>query len=453
MMAPMRISRRHLLTGSAATLFAAPLRAAQGQSPVQPRGIDATEFGVRANTDADQSQNLQGALERAANLNRPLWLAPGVYRAHDLELPAGCQLAGEPGATRILFSGGRSLLRAHSAPAVSLTGLRLDGDDLPLAPGGGLVTITAIKGLRIFNCAVTGANGNAFALTACDGEVTGSSITGAADNALFCLDSKLLIQANTIVKSGNGGIRVWRSAKRSDGSTVEGNTIDDTAARDGGDGQNGNAINVYRAADVTVRNNIIRRAAFSAIRGNAASHIRMIDNKCYALGEVAIYSEFDFEDATIDGNLVDIAAVGIAVTNMDQGGHGAVVRNNIIRNMINRRPQGGPDSYGVGIGVEADTVVSGNTIENAPVMGIEAGSGKYLRNVSVTGNNVRQTGIGIGVSVVEGAGMATIADNVIAGATRGAIVGMAWDKPASGDLSQGGAERYPNLRVSGNKVS
>jgi uncharacterized secreted repeat protein (TIGR03808 family) len=329
----------------------------------------------------------------------------------------------------------------------------LDGGGQPIAADSGLVAIMAAQSLSITDCKVVNAQGSALSLYKCAGTISGNTITGAADNALFCLDSKLLIRANTIVKSGNGGIRVWRSAKRSDGSTVEGNTIDDTAARDGGDGQNGNAINVYRAADVTVRNNIIRRAAFSAIRGNAASHIRMIDNKCYALGEVAIYSEFDFEDATIDGNLVDIAAVGIAVTNMDQGGHGALVRNNIIRNMIHKRPQGGPDSYGVGIGVEADTVVSGNTIENAPVMGIEIGSGKYLRNVSVTANNVRQTGIGIGVSVVEGAGMATIADNVISGATRGAIVGMAWDKPASGDLSQGGAERYPNLRVSGNKVS
>ena len=66
---------------------------------------------------------------------------------------------------------------------------------------------------------------------------------------------------------------------------------------------------------------------------------------------------------------------------------------------------------------------------------------------------MRQIGIGIGVSVVEGAGSAAITDNIISGAKRGAIVGMAWDKPATGDLMLGGAERYPNVTLSGNQVS
>lgn len=445
----MSISRRHLLAGTAATVFAAPLCAAHSQA----RGIDAAEFGVRANADEDQSQRLQSAIDRVAGLNRPLWLSPGVYRAHDLVLPPGCQLIGERGATRIVFTGGRGLISARMAGPVSLTGLSLSGGNLPLAPGGGLVDVMDVKGLRIFDCAATDANGTAISLRVCEGEVTGSSITGASDNALFCLDSRLTIRANIIAKSGNGGIRVWRSTKQNDGSLIENNVIEDTAARAGGDGQNGNAINVFRAAQVTVRNNVIRRAAFSAIRGNAASHIRMIDNKCYALEEVAIYSEFEFEDALIEGNLVDVAAVGIAVTNMDHGGHGAVVRNNIVRNIVNKRPQGGPDSFGVGIGVEADTLVTKNVIENAPVMGIELGSGKYLRDVTVSGNVVQKTGIGIGVSVVEGAGSAVISDNIIKGAEHGAIVGMAWDKPVTGDLTQGGTEKYPQLRISGNRAS
>jgi uncharacterized secreted repeat protein (TIGR03808 family) len=442
----MTISRRHLLTGTAAAVFAAPLRAAQA------RGIDATEFGVRVNADADQSQRLQSAIDQAASLNRPLWLSPGIYRAHDLVLPAGCKLAGEPGASRILFTGGSGLLTANTTGPVSLSGLSLDGGNHPLAPRGGLVNLMEVKGLRIFNCAVSGANGNAISLNVCEGEVTGSHITGAADNALFCLDSKLTIRGNLIAKSGNGGVRVWRSEKQNDGSIIEGNVIEDTAARAGGDGQNGNAINVFRAAHVTVRNNVIRRAAFSAIRGNAASHIQMIGNKCYALEEVAIYSEFEFEDALIEGNLVDVAAVGVAVTNMDRGGHGAVVRNNTIRNIVNKRPQGGPDSFGVGIGVEADTLVTKNFIDNAPVMGIELGSGKYLRDVTVAGNVVRNTGIGIGVSVIEGAGSAVISDNIIKGAQHGAIVGMAWDKPVTGDLSHGGTYKYPQLRISGNQA-
>jgi hypothetical protein len=68
-----------------------------------------------------------------------------------------------------------------------------------------------------------------------------------------------------------------------DGSIIADNRIEDTAARAGGSGQNGNAIKVFRAAYVIVRNNVIRKAAFSAIRGNASSDIQIIGNNCFAL--------------------------------------------------------------------------------------------------------------------------------------------------------------------------
>src|SRR3989337_2268301 len=123
------------------------------------------------------------------------------------------------------------------------------------------------------------------------------------------------IAANISRGSGNGGIRVWQSGKRRDGSLIADNRIEDTAARAGGSGENGNAINVFRAADVIVRGNQIRTAAFSAIRGNAASNIQIIGNNCAALDEVAIYSEFDFENALIADNVINEAGTGISVTN------------------------------------------------------------------------------------------------------------------------------------------
>ena len=168
----------------------------------------------------------------------------------------------------------------------------------------------------------------------CDGEVTHITITGAADNALFCNDCRgLIIAANTIAKSGNGGIRVWQSDKRYDGSSIADNRIEDTAARAGGSGQNGNAINVFRAGNVIVRGNHIRNAAFSAIRGNSASNIQIIGNNCTGLDEVAIYSEFGFEGAVIADNVIDGAETGISVTNFNEGGRLATVRGNIVRNL------------------------------------------------------------------------------------------------------------------------
>lgn len=443
------MNRRHLLLGSIATAFATPARA-QG---VKPRGLDAATFGVRANISDDQTQKLQRAIDEAARRNQPLWLGPGLYRTGELTLRAGTQLIGARDATRLALTRGPSLLSAQGAERVTLSGLTLDGGGVRMASNGGLVICNAVRDLRIADCTFLKSGSNGVSLTQCHGEIAGSTVTECADAALFCNDSRMTIRGNTISKSGNGGILVWQSTKRQDGSVIEANTIEDTFARGGGDGQNGNAINVYRAAGVTVRNNIIRRAAFTAVRGNAASHIHIVGNKCYALGEVAIYSEFEFEDATIADNLVDVAALGIAVTNFDKGGRGAIVRGNTVRNIVNKRPQGGPDSHGVGIGVEADTIVIGNTIENAPVMGIEAGSGKYLQNVTVTGNTIRKSDIGIGVSVAPGAGKAVISANIISGVKRGAIFGMEWDKVATGDLAKGGAERFPHLTISGNQVN
>ncbi|HEY8128024.1 MAG TPA: hypothetical protein VIF39_04815, partial [Hyphomicrobium sp.] len=42
------------------------------------------------------------------------------------------------------------------------------------------------------------------------------------------------------------------------------------------------------------------------------------------------------------------------------------------------------DKRGEGIGVEADAVVVGNTIENAPTVGIQIGWGSYMRDVAAT---------------------------------------------------------------------
>ena len=62
------------------------------------------------------------------------------------------------------------------------------------------------------------------------------------------------------------------------------------------------------------------------------------------------------------------------------------------------------------------------------------------------------TGIGIAVSVAPGAGSALIADNLIAAVKRGAIVGMEWSKPVTGDLAGDGTHRFAQLSIAGNRV-
>ena len=199
------------------------------------------------------------------------------------------------------------------------------------------------------------------------------------------------------------------------------NRIERIAAKSGGSGQNGNAINVYRAGSVIVSGNRIADCAFSAIRSNSGSNCQMIGNSCARLGETALWAEFAFEGAVIANNLIDKAATGIAVTNFNDGGRLAVVQGNLIRNLFLRKDA---VPNGVGIAVEADSVVTGNVIEGSISYGIVIGWGRYLRDVSVTDNLIRNAFIGIGVSIDPAAGTALITNNLITGAKDGGIRAM-----------------------------
>jgi uncharacterized secreted repeat protein (TIGR03808 family) len=146
----------------------------------------------------------------------------------------------------------------------------------------------------------------------------------------------------------------------------------------------------------------------------------MVANSCTRLGEVALYAEFGFEGALISSNLVDTAATGISVTNFNEGGRLAVVQGNLIRNLF-RREHEKEDKRGEGIGVEADAAVTGNTIEGAPTAGIAIGFGRYMRDVTATGNLIRNSLVGITIASDPAARACFIAGNMISGARDGAI--------------------------------
>ena len=453
----MSIDRRRLFAALAGAGAAGVATEAQS-TPARALGlraeIDAVSLGLRPNALEDQTAAFQRAIEQAAAARAVLRLPPGSYRAGSLQLPPYAAIAGVAGATRIVMSGGPSLMSATGSDHLSISGLVLDGSGVPLPERRGLLHVAHGRALRIADCAIVNAGGNGIALDAAEGEVAGNTIN-AADAAVFSLDARgLRIAGNTVHGAGNGGILVWRSEPDDDGTLVADNRIDDVMNKAGGSGQYGNAVNVFRADNVIVRGNRIRNAAFSAVRGNQASNLQIIGNTCSGLGEVALYAEFGFEGALIANNIVDGAAIGVSITNFNQGGRLAVVQGNLIRNLVSRRPAGTDpnDSAGVGIGVEADTVVTGNVVENAPRAGVAAGWGAYLRDVVIAANVIRRADFGITVSVAPGAGAALISDNLISEVRRGAIVGMEWNQPITGDLAQDGAARYAQLSIGGNRV-
>lgn len=412
---------------------------------------DAQEQALRPGALDDQTEALTRSLARATRLGQPLLLGPGRYRVNRLAPPPGARLLGRaPGVTLVQSAQG-PIIAADKRGSLSMSDINLEG------AGGGspnepLLQASRIPDLDLQRISVSGGRGLGMALEQCGGRVV-DCIIEACDVGIHSLDaSGLALTGNTIRGCRNNGIQVWRTKKGYDGTRVAMNRIARVGAEAGGSGQYGNGINVFRAGHVRVSDNELSDCAFSAVRANSSDNVQIAGNQCIRLGEVAIFVEFSFEGAIVSGNLVDSASAGVSITNFDQGGRLATVTGNVIRNIFRRpEPITGKIGQGYGIGVEADTVVSGNVVETAEWAGISLGYGPYLRSVICSSNLVRRSGRGMAVSVAPGAGSAQIANNVISECGAG-IVGFAWDDPVVRDLIAGAA-RYPQLQVSGNVVN
>lgn len=454
----MQLDRRLLvaaglgLPGLGATAARAQQRAptAGGAEPV---GLSASAFGVHPDSGRDETQRLQAAIDRAAERRVPLHLASGRYSVNGLELRSGSRLAGTGPATVLQHAGGGPVLRGESITDIVVEDLAIRGG-FPLHEGWrGLIELRGASRIVLRHAEVELSPMHGIMLERCSGQVTGCRVTGAAKAGIFSLDSQggLEISHNHLADIANNGILVWRSAKGDDGSIVAMNRIERIGTRDGGTGQNGNGVNVYRAGGVLVTSNRIVDCAFSAVRANSASDVQIIANNIAGMGEVAIYAEFAFEGAVISGNLIDAASTGISVTNFDHGGRLAVVQGNLVRNLAIHRGPSDPGGYG--IAVEADASISGNTIEGAPTAGLLLGWGKFCRDVAATGNVVRGCGVGIAVTADSMAGAVLIANNLISGSQRGAIRTSDHGRLLGDDLALQSAPGQGRIRVSGNVVA
>ena len=454
----MDVNRRHLMGVSAAGVAGALAMspdAARSAPLTSALGRDVTQYGVRPGSPDDQTKALQRAIDEAARAQVLLALPPGVYRTGMLRLQSGTQLLGVRGATKLVFNGGASMLQGEGAGSVGLSGITFDGGGIPLPTRRGLVHCLGGRDVRIIDCEITGSGGNGIWLEQISGDISGNIFTNTAATAVVSFDAQgLIVSRNTITGTNDNGIEILRTAIGDDGTLVADNRIEDIKAGPGGSGQYGNAINAFRAGNVIVRGNRIRNCDYSAVRGNSASNIHISGNSVSDVREVALYSEFSFEGAVIANNTVDGAAVGVSVCNFNEGGRIAVVQGNIIRNLIPKRPIGTApdDDAGIGIYIEADSSVTGNVIENAPSFGIIAGWGKYLRDVAITGNVIRNAFVGIGISVVPGAGTALVNNNMISETPRGAVVGLDHARAVTTDLSADGAQRYAQVVVGTNAV-
>ena len=143
-----------------------------------------------------------------------------------------------------------------------------------------------------------------------------------------------------------------------------------------------------------IADNSVADCAFSAIRANSCGNLQVTGNTCLRSGETAIYAEFTFEGAVITGNIVDGAANGISVVNFNEGGRLAVVH---------RQPRAQPRDRSAPTPPTRPASASASRwrpTRPSPAMSSRTrrstacnlGWGPFLRNVTATGNVIRNAG-------------------------------------------------------------
>jgi len=431
-------NRRHVLAGSIALAAAAPLEA-RAQSVLEPSSL-----GLTANSGLDQSAVLQRALDLAAAAGQILRLPMGNILASNLVFPSKLIVEGVPGSTVLSSADGGVIGNIVERNSVIIRDINFTGTGSAQQTPS-LLHVEASDGITLERCALGDAPAAALRIVDAAVTIRDCTFSQIGDAAIHSMDSRgLLITGNRIEYCGNAGIRIWRGENGSDGSIITGNRIANIDWRGGGTGQNGNGINVFWADEVIVSGNHIADCAFSAVRLNSTRNNQVSGNICLRSGEVAIFSEFGFSGSIIANNIIDGAATGISITNLDTGGQLAVCSGNVVRNIM-PASAAKPSLSPIGIYAEAETAITGNTVQNVPGIAIVAGNGSFLRNVMISGNVISASTIGIGVSVAEGAGTVMIGRNAIS-ATDKTVVGLAWSDIVEADLI-GNADNYANVTV------
>ena len=176
---------------------------------------------MRPGSPDDQTAKLQRAIDEAARAQVPLALPPGVYRTGMLRLQSGTQLVGVRGATKLVFSGGASMLQGEGANSVGLTGITFDGGGIALPERRGLVHCLGGRDVRIADCEITGSGGNGIWLEQVSGDISGNIFRKIATTAVVSFDALgLIVSRNTITDTNDNGIEILRTAIGDDGTLV-----------------------------------------------------------------------------------------------------------------------------------------------------------------------------------------------------------------------------------------
>jgi uncharacterized secreted repeat protein (TIGR03808 family) len=416
----MKISRRNVLTLAAALI-------------VLPSRLYA----------AKHTAQLQALIDKAAKGNGIVSLAAGIFTTDTLSIDSTLKIEGVKGQTTLQSSDGSPILEIKNAANVSLSGMVFDSNNLiPDGKAGGAggtsddeakfqVKAFQCADILIENCIFRNAKTSGLGLDACTGRVIGNQFYDIDQAALlagrFSGEYRfrgLEISGNHIHNIGNNGIVIEHAATTSeDDSSIVTNNIIDGVRSQNGTGQHGNGIYIFASDNVIVNNNRISNTDYSGIRNTSSKQVIINSNMISRSSEVAIFIEYAFEAAVVDGNIVDQSFRGIEMS----GGEGilgfnGICSNNIVRNTNRVTVNVGAGKH-IGINVTAiNTIAIGNIVETVgenefgPGIGILFQDWSSSHSHAVRDNMIKNAPYGIGVILGEGATVISALGNSIAGA-------------------------------------
>ncbi len=417
--------------------------------------FNAADYGLEPNISSDQTNILQQAIDAATAKQQSLFIPAGFYNIKAVTLPTNCHIFGVNGQTKLIQKDDSPIILCENVANIQINTLIFEGN-FASSPNSKIIDFSSVDGFMIEQCKVYNSQGNGFMIYKSTGQIIANEFSSLGHVAIFATDCKnLKIIRNTIQNIDNNGILIWQGNKADDGSIISHNHISKIDSKAGGTGQNGNGINIFKANKVIVSENQFDDCFFSAVRINNGDNCQIINNNCSNIGEVALYAEFAFNGVIINNNMVDLAAAGISISNLNDNGHLAVCKGNLLRNLTLRFDRDGEnDPRSFGIAAEGDVLIEGNVIENATSFGIGGGYGAYQRNLSIVNNMVKDCGYGIIFSVAPNAGKVAISNNSIANGRKQAIAGFEWDKIATDDLIHDNQKfdqgSYANVHISNN---
>lgn len=446
----MSINRRRLFEVFA-TAFAIPILAEQSEA-------------------AEQTHHLQSLIDEAALSGGVLILGAGKFLTSTLKINVPIQILGVAGQTVLVAISGALIFDVKDAANVAIRGIVFESNyAIPEGHAGGAggtsdedakfqVRAFQCNEILVENCVFRNARTAGLGLDACTGRVVGNQFFNIQQAAILAgrfygkYESRgLEISGNHIHDLGNNGIvlKHFGGGSEEDGSIITNNHISGVQSGSGS-GQHGNGIYIFASDNVIVSNNRILDTAYSGIRNTSSKQVQILGNSISRSSEVAIFVEFAFEAALVNGNIVDESFRGIELSGGDGIlGFNGICSNNIVRHTNRKTVNVGAGKH-IGINVTAiNTIAIGNIVETVGENEFGPGIGMLIQDWTAShshalrDNMIKDAPFGIGVILGEGATVISASGNTISGSKSNIQLFDANFNIMGGDLS--GENTMPDL--------